>query len=64
MISKIAKLLTPIPHPIMQCVFLMMTQMSMSEAQLELNIREQVDSEAILREDMGDNPLITLFSGT
>ena len=36
----------------------------MSEAQLELNIREQVDSEAILREDMGDNPLITLFSGT
>ena len=48
----------------MQCVFLMMTQMSMSEAQLELNIREQVDSEAILREDMGDNPLITLFNGT
>lgn len=37
--------------------------MSMSEAHKELNIKEQVDNEAILREEMGDNPLITLFSG-
>jgi len=38
------------------------SQMSMSEAHKELNIKEQVDNEAILREEMGDNPLITLFS--